>query len=65
MFTTDTNVMLLVHTFKSKIIAYHSLLVPFSSLDIGTCSSNETYRTIVEGLARGQVPVFVRYTSVE
>ena len=29
-----------------------SLDVPFSALDIGRCSHNETCRTVLEGLAR-------------
>ena len=40
-----------------------SLDVPFSALDIGRCSHNENMQNSLEGLARGQVPVFVKYTK--
>ena len=31
-----------------------SLHVPFTTLDIGSCSHNETCRAVAEGLARGE-----------
>ena len=67
MFTTDANAMLLVCTYnlelKSKKIEHISPHAPVSTLAMVDVLIMKTCRTVLEGLARGLVPVFVRYTK--
>ena len=66
MFTVDKCDVTVTYVYiglKSNNMAHTSLHAPFSTLDIGRCSHNETCRTVGEGHARGQVPVLVRYTK--
>ena len=63
MFTADKCDVTNTYVYIELNMAHTSLHVPFSTLDIGRYSHNETCRTVGEGYVRGQVPVFVRYTK--